>query len=122
MHSSIASRAVACPSLRLAFHRATALYLLGSRSIRAPGLHPPALEPKCSSRCRALSALCVLMPWRPGRPQNRAAAAHSPESFPARANAAATTALLPSLGIQKIDVIGGLSLPRVRYGRLSYPK
>ncbi len=64
IQASIASYATAMPSLRLAFQRCTALYLPGSFSTTAPGLHPPAPDPRCSSRCSALMALCVRIPWR----------------------------------------------------------
>ena len=49
----------------------------GNGPMAPEGTHPPDLEPKCSSRCRALIALCVLIPCQDVIWLNRAAAAAS---------------------------------------------
>src|SRR6185503_17337608 len=110
MHVSIASDATAWPSLRFAFQRSTALYLLASLSIVAPGTHPPALDPKCESRSSALIALCVLIPCRAADAQNRAAALDSAASYPRWRNAPETKALWTSTGMMKFVAISQKAL------------
>ena len=64
MQVSTASQATAWPSFLRASHTSVAANREGSFLIVALGTHPPAFEPKSSSRWSALMALWVRMPWR----------------------------------------------------------
>ena len=64
MQVSIASQATAWPSFFWASHTSAASNRVGSFLIIALGTHPPAFDPKSSSRWMALMALWVRMPCR----------------------------------------------------------
>ena len=75
--ASMARYAVDCPSFLFAFQVLEAAKRDGSSSISAPGTQPLEPEPKRWSRCRALIALWVRIPWREASAQSRAPSAAS---------------------------------------------